>query len=328
MSGFSRTPMNTQAAVSGFDVIGDVHGRNTKLIALLKHLGYRNKRGAWRHPSRQAIFVGDLVDRGDEQVATVELVRRMVDAGSAQCILGNHEFNAIAWKTPDPHSPGEYLRLHGKGNHKQHEAFLREVEGKAKHDELIAWFMTLPLWLELPGLRIAHACWHQAAMDKLAPSMGPGATLTQDLILRGSRKECWEYEAIEVICKGPNLDLPPGASYADKDGKVRHEVRLRWWASPGELRTYRDAAVGPSKDMQLIPETPIPLGVEIPQYAGPPVIFGHYWFTGDPAVISKRFACVDFSAAYHGPLVAYRFDGETELQTAKLEWVPSAAHPR
>jgi hypothetical protein len=76
------------------DVIGDVHGQYDKLVPLLSHLGYSEANGAWRHPSRTAVFLGDLIDRGPKQLATVALVRAMVEAGSAQCILGNHEFNA------------------------------------------------------------------------------------------------------------------------------------------------------------------------------------------------------------------------------------------
>ena len=52
--------------------------------------------------------------------------------------------------------------------------------------------------------------------------------------------------------------------------------------------------------------------VNIQAQSRPPVIFGHYWFTGNPAVISPSFACVDYSAAKDGPLVAYRWDGEKE----------------
>jgi len=49
----------------GYDVIGDVHGQNLKLKALLVKLGYRVRHGAWRHPEgRVAVFVGDLIDRG------------------------------------------------------------------------------------------------------------------------------------------------------------------------------------------------------------------------------------------------------------------------
>jgi hypothetical protein len=51
------------------------------------------------HPDRQAIFVGDLIDRGPRQVESVEIVRSMVDAGAAQIAMGNHEFNAIAYAT-------------------------------------------------------------------------------------------------------------------------------------------------------------------------------------------------------------------------------------
>lgn len=47
-----------------YDIIGDVHGHASALAALLTRLGYRETRGAWRHPDRQAIFVGDLIDRG------------------------------------------------------------------------------------------------------------------------------------------------------------------------------------------------------------------------------------------------------------------------
>ena len=107
---------------------GDIHGQSGKLAELLRHLGYRKTARAYRHPDRTAIFVGDLIDPGPKQLATVDLVRRMVDARSAHCIIGNHEFNAIAWATPDPDRPGKFLRDRDKpGNQKQHEVFLHEV---------------------------------------------------------------------------------------------------------------------------------------------------------------------------------------------------------
>jgi hypothetical protein len=95
-----------------YDIIGDVHGHADALAALLADLGYRECQGAWRHAERQTLFVGDFIDRGPKQVETVALVRAMVEAGSAQAVMGNHELNAIAWYTPDPNQPGEYLRPH------------------------------------------------------------------------------------------------------------------------------------------------------------------------------------------------------------------------
>ena len=49
------------------------------------------------------MFVGDLIDRGTEQLETFQLIKAMVDAGSAQIMMGNHEFNAICWATQSAH---------------------------------------------------------------------------------------------------------------------------------------------------------------------------------------------------------------------------------
>jgi hypothetical protein len=302
------------------DVIGDVHGQFDKLVALLSHLGYSESDGIWRHPDRAAIFVGDLIDRGPKQMETVHLVRAMVEGGSAQCILGNHEFNAIAWVTPDPEHPGKFFRDHHKpGNRAQHQAFLDVVEGTPRQKEITDWFKTLPLWLDLPGLRVVHACWHQESMDLLRPILGPNQTLTDQAILFGSRKGHPVYEALEIVCKGLEVALPAGISFEDKGGKVRHEVRVRWWQE--DLSTYRKAAIGPPGDLAMIPDAPMPEQWKAHPYSGPPVLFGHYWFTGKPEVISPRFACLDYSVASGGLLVAYRWDGGPELSSEKLAWV-------
>ncbi|GAC1672840.1 MAG: metallophosphoesterase [Steroidobacteraceae bacterium] len=302
------------------DVIGDIHGQHDKLVALLAKLGYGDKAGAWKHSERTAIFVGDLIDRGPKQWETVSLVRAMVESGSAHCVLGNHEFNAIAWVSPDPDHPGKFLRDHHKpGNRQQHQAFLDVVEGTPRQKQITDWFKALPLWLDFPGLRVVHACWHQDSMDLLRPLLGPNNTLTGAAILRGSRKGDPVYEAIEVVCKGPEVALPDGISFQDKGGKVRHDVRVRWWQA--ELSTYRQAAIRPPEDLQMIPDLPLPQEWKGHPYSGPPVLFGHYWFTGSPRVICRRFACLDYSVAQDGPLVAYRWDGEAELTDEKLVWV-------
>ncbi len=80
-----------------FDVIGDVHGCRAELEQLLDKLGYAIDRdGAGRpvtasHPTRRAIFLGDLVDRGPDTPGVLRLVMGMVAAGTAFCVPGNHE---------------------------------------------------------------------------------------------------------------------------------------------------------------------------------------------------------------------------------------------
>jgi hypothetical protein len=51
-----------------FDVIGDIHGEADKLSGRLTKLGYSALQGIWRHPERTAVFLGDLIDRGPQQL--------------------------------------------------------------------------------------------------------------------------------------------------------------------------------------------------------------------------------------------------------------------
>ena len=80
----------------GFDIIGDVHGHAALLEKLLRKLGYVKYGKTWGHPDgRIAVFTGDLINRGPEQVETVKLVRRMVRHETAYCVAGNHEYAAL-----------------------------------------------------------------------------------------------------------------------------------------------------------------------------------------------------------------------------------------
>jgi hypothetical protein len=144
-------------------------------------------------------------------------------------------------------------------------------------------------------------------------------TLTNEAILLGGRPGNPIFDALEVVSKGPEVTLPGGQSFVDKDGKVRHDVRVRWWLP--KAQTFRDAAIVPPGRENLIPDVPLPDTWKEHRYDGPPVLFGLYWFSGTPEVISGQFACLDYSVAKGGPLVAYRWDGETELRTEKLAWV-------
>jgi Nucleotidyl transferase AbiEii toxin, Type IV TA system len=54
---------------------------------------------------------------------------------------------------------------------------------------------------------------------------------------------------------------------------------------------------------------------------GSPIFVGHHWFSGHPKIESPKLACLDWSAAKDGPLVAYQWDGESELTNDKLAWV-------
>lgn len=78
----------TGLTVQGYDIIGDVHGCATQLEALLAELGYQKASGTseYCHPDRHAIFGGDLIDRGTEQLRVLQIAKDMVEAGSAQIV--------------------------------------------------------------------------------------------------------------------------------------------------------------------------------------------------------------------------------------------------
>ena len=118
--GTSETIMNQK-----YDIIGDIHGYATTLKTLLITLGYNEQGGAYRHPERQVIFLGDFIDRGPEIRETLETVRAMVDGGSALAVMGNHEFNALAYHAPD--GQGYYLRKHTPEKIEQHRATMEQL---------------------------------------------------------------------------------------------------------------------------------------------------------------------------------------------------------
>jgi hypothetical protein len=314
-----------------YDIIGDIHGHADALVALLRKLGYAERAGAWRHPTRTPVFLGDFIDRGPKQLECVRIARSMVDSGTALAVMGNHELNAIAWHTPDPDNPGEFLRPHmskkyGDKNRKQHEAFLAAVKGNdALHDELVGWFLTLPLWLDLPSLRVVHACWHPRFVDYLAPKLRdrrvpmallPAATREPADDAEKDTPEPSVFKAVEALTKGLETPLPPGSVIVDKDGHRRERVRVRWWDA--EAKTLRQAAFCPEAERASLPDTSVPAHVCPGHPADKPVFVGHYWLTGAPEPLAPRVACTDYSVAQGGRLCAYRYDGEPELGAKKF----------
>ncbi len=263
-----------------YDIIGDIHGKAPVLEALLRKLGYRRANGSWTSPeNRMCLFVGDFIDRGEHQLEVVEIVRSLVEAGRALAVMGNHELNAVAWH--------RRFRPDTPKNRKQHLEFLAQVgEGSDLHDELVEWFLTLPLWLDLPQLRVVHACWDPASLDVLGARLRD-ARLTEDLIecattgtanalaADGTREPGSPvFAAGETLLKGMEIALPEGMSFHDKDGHLRHHVRMRWWMRTPA--TFADIALGTGERADPALEVPIPPGV-LPGYDdAKPLFLGHY----------------------------------------------------
>jgi len=311
-----------------YDVIGDVHGYGQKLDGLLDLLGWVEGEDGQRRnpdPSRQVVFVGDLIDRGEHQKAVLQTVRAMTDAGTAQIVMGNHEFNAIAYGTQHPEKPDEFLREHSDKNVKQHQAFLNAFPDGDERAGWIEWFRTLPLWLDLGPLRIVHACWHQPSIDLLETKLGGNFfPENPDLFIKAIDKSDPIGNAIEVILKGPEMQLAPYGlpQFYDKGSTLRDAARVRWWNK--DATQIADLIDLPSdviaEDGNRYPTIEnIPCSDIDRSFAytdAIPVLYGHHWRQWEPEEHldwTSNTACVDFSAGNGGPLVAYQWSGETTI---------------
>jgi hypothetical protein len=303
-----------------YDIIGDVHGRVTKLRALLAELGYRqDKSGVYRHPDRTAVFVGDLIDRGDDQLEVLQLVKPMVDAGSAQIVMGNHEFNAICWATEHP-ATGKPLREHSDRNKNQHKEFVKLTpEDQAYYVE---WFKTLPLWLDLGGIRVIHACWHEASMKVVRDITGSNRLSTVEHFAEANTPGTDLNRAIEVLLKGPEISLVDHGMdpyYDFESKKERKDARIRWWdhdaATLPALAELRGVKLENEDDYPHY--EPRPVDAEFLDYVytdRTPLFYGHYWREWESQMDewTTYTACVDFSGG-SGIMVAYRWSGESEI---------------
>jgi hypothetical protein len=249
----------------------------------------------------------------------------MVESGHALAVMGNHELNALAYHTEDQDSPGEFLRRRNLKNERQHKATLEQLSPTELKSHL-EWFRTLPMWLDLDGLRAVHACWDEQAMAQVTDACNKHGGVTTDFLHSACRKGMPLFEPVEIILKGQEGKLPNGIGFEDKDGHLRSSIRTRWYQSPDghTYRSYAFQSVEIHCDHEL-EQAVIDAAKPYPSTAKP-VFLGHYWLSADrPEVLADNVACLDFSVAKRGFLCAYRWNGEQKLSNENFVWAPHAA---
>lgn len=310
-----------------FDIIGDIHGCADALKKLLEKLGYEHNGKSYAYSNsgskdnestkRQAVFVGDLIDRGDQIVETLAIVKAMVDCGEAYIVLGNHEFNALAYYTP---ITGGYLRPRNARSEKQIKDTLDQFsKQKELWQEYLAWFAQLPLFLNFEHFRVVHACWDQSYINGYLDTYGTHCLTAKALA------DCEHYQsaaglAVERLTRGISLSLPQGESILGRDGFERKSFRVHFWAD--DPQTYNDVVFQPD---------PLPKALQHKALTGSeqrklitykrsekPLFVGHYWLSGKPSLMTSNIACLDYSAVNGGKLVAYQFDAEQQLDAANF----------
>lgn len=316
-----------------YDIIGDIHGQADKLIGLLTQLGYslvQNKDGtSYYHPPKghKALFIGDLIDRGTQELKTLQTVFAMIDAGVADSIMGNHEYNALAYATLDLKNDKNYLRPHTKRNTAQHEAFLAEIPfGSTEHKYWLKRLYELPLWLETEHACFVHACWDVNSMQKLQQPHNKWVDGNNCLTAKGlqatGQKNSVAYNALERVLKGVETPLPDGMYMTDKDGTKRRNVRVKWWLDNLNNRPIHEVARAPKSGLAQIPQDAMTDPIDFTLKTTKPIFIGHYWFNGTPEPLTKQVVCTDYSAAIDsGFLTCYQFDTAKPLPLSKDNFV-------
>lgn len=127
-----------------YDIIGDVHGCSAELCNLLEKLGYSVEGDPCQAPythkdSRQAVFVGDLCDRGPDTPGVIAIVRQMVNHGSALCVEGNHDNKLMRYLCGNKVKVGKSLQ-----------ASINQLELANRHSKPITFDQTLKFLKRLP----------------------------------------------------------------------------------------------------------------------------------------------------------------------------------
>ncbi len=309
--------------IAGYDVIGDIHGCADLLIQLLLQMGYQEKAGVFSHPCRKVVFLGDLIDRGPTIRRVVTIAKRMVEEGHGVAIIGNHEYNALVYDSF--HCGGVISDARVNKLRGLLDASLAQYQDYQKEwAETLAWFRSLPLYLEFDAFRVVHACWDQNKIDEFS-SLSETQCLEDEVffaqsVIAGTQA----HGVVERLLRGTDLKLPCGLSITASDGVVRTRFRTKFWTR--DPQNYSDVVFQPDRLPQEVEHNS--LSVEEKKHLvyyqedEKPLFVGHYWRQGKPRLIRSNIACLDYGAVKQGKLVAYRFDdGDSKLDISKLCWV-------
>lgn len=215
------------------DVVGDVHGEAAALDELLGCLGY-GARGDHR-VGRRLVFVGDLVDRGEDSPAVVERVAELVERGRAQMVVGNHELNLLLGERKEGN--GWWFASDHDHDSEQGRFPAARAVTAARRDALEAWMRTLPLVLERDDLRVVHACWQDDAISRLrgvdtqvALAHRGFSDALDEYLVQSGLQDAREVELAQwgTLLSDPSTRPPlmPGVAQVDRVRQSKHPVKV------------------------------------------------------------------------------------------------------
>lgn len=300
-----------------YDIIGDIHGHATVLKKLFVLLDYKKGVNGYYHPERKAVFVGDFTNRGPEIRSTIRIIRQMVESGNALAVLGNHEISNILYHLR-PENDAPLLNVKGKRYQSVTQTIQEFKPYPQEWKEHRKWLRSLPFYLDLEGIRVAHAYWsdkHIRIIKENVPEGKISKQIFRNLILDPHSELS---QAILQTTRGVHLILPPDLKIMDHRKRSHRFFRIRWWESP-EGKSFHDWSF---ESKFRLPHYTIPPEIyprfELYPEDAPPFFFGHYCRGRGPHVILKNLCCIDSCITTHKTLSAYRWNGESVLDPGQI----------
>ncbi|MGT2866263.1 metallophosphoesterase [Streptococcus fryi] len=200
-------------------VVGDVHGKHQLLLDILKN---------WES-KQQLIFLGDLIDRGEDSKSCLETVKQLVEEEKAICLTGNHEKMFLSYLDDPENRYNHYHRNGGDSTinsllgrsldeavdpHEDAKAILKD------RSDLVAFVRALPYYHETEDYIFVHAGinlelddWHDTTehdMVWIRESFYKGVNKTGKTIVFGHTPTYYLFEQ----------DVPTAQLWFGDDGKI------------------------------------------------------------------------------------------------------------
>ncbi|TMC23300.1 MAG: serine/threonine protein phosphatase [Chloroflexi bacterium] len=195
-----------------FYAIGDVHGQLKKLTKLLRHAGLVDEHLSWRAGSTTLWFIGDLVDRGPDGIAVLNLVMRLQNeatavGGCVGSLLGNHEMMMLAAYRFGRRSTG--LGSNFLSKWKQNGGNRKDLAGL--HQQHLDWMAQLPAMALVGDYLLMHA---DAPFYIKCGHTIDGVNATFRTLMKHSDALAWEEMLDDFARRGAFLHTLHGEDFA------------------------------------------------------------------------------------------------------------------
>jgi bis(5'-nucleosyl)-tetraphosphatase (symmetrical) len=266
-------------------VVGDLQGCLTPLLRLLEQCKFQPESGdrVW--------FAGDLVNRGQESLATLRFIRQLGD--SASCVLGNHDLHLLAAAAG-----------HGR---KHRSDTLDEILTAHDSEDLINWLRRQPLAhrdARYPSVMMVHA------------GVLPQWTADQTMVLAQEvhtvlRSDDWQ-NFMAVLYGNQPIAWQDHLSGTDRLRLIVNALtRLRFCSASGEMdfKSKDNAGTAPTGFMPWF---------DVPNRASinTRILFGHWSTLG--LTVRQDVVGLDTGCVWGGCLTALRLE-DNALFSARCE---------